>query len=59
MNEFQKGRTSIAVTHRLSNITNYDTIIFMDNGKLVEQGTHSELLKIKSNYYNLYLISEK
>ena len=59
INEFQKGRTSISITHRLSNIVNYDVIFFMENGKLVEQGTHDELLEKKGKYYELYKISEK
>ena len=57
--ELQKGRTSISITHRLSNIINYDIIFYMEGGKLVEQGTHSELLAKKGKYYSLYYISEK
>ena len=59
ISELQKGRTSVSVTHRLSNIINYDIIFYMENGKLVEQGTHSELLEKKGKYYSLYYISEK
>ena len=57
--ELQNGRTSVSVTHRLSNIINYDIILYMENGKLVEQGTHNELLRKKGKYYSLYYISEK
>ena len=57
--QFQKGRTSVYVTHRLSNIINYDIIFFMDKGTLVEQGNHNELIEKRGNYYNLYIISEK
>ena len=57
--QFQKGRTSVYVTHRLSNIINYDIIFFMDKGTLVEQGNHNELIEKIGNYYNLYIISEK
>ena len=56
---FQKGRTTISVTHRLNNIVNYDNIIFLDKGNLVEQGTHSQLIEKQGNYYNLYTISQK
>jgi len=50
-----KGRTSIVIAHRLATIKNADTIIVMDQGEIVEQGSHQELLKIESGYYrNLY-----
>ena len=59
ISEFQKGRTSISITHRLSNIINYDIIFFMEKGKLIEQGTHVQLINKRGKYYNLYNISEK
>ena len=59
IDELQKGRTSISVTHRLSDIVNYDTIFYMDGGRLVEQGTHNQLIEKRGKYYNLYKISEK
>ncbi len=50
-----KGRTSIVIAHRLATIKKADKIIVMDAGKIVEQGTHNELLKKKDGYYkNLY-----
>lgn len=50
-----KGRTSIVIAHRLATIQKADKIIVMDEGLIVEQGTHSELLKINDGYYkNLY-----
>ena len=50
-----KGRTSIVIAHRLATIQKADKIIVMDAGKIVEQGTHKELLKKKDGYYkNLY-----
>ncbi len=49
------GRTSIVIAHRLATVKKADKIIVMDAGKIVEQGTHSELLKIENGYYkNLY-----
>ena len=55
----QKGRTSIAVAHRLTTIQNSDVILVMENGKLVEKGTHEELLKLGKKYANLYKYSEQ
>ena len=50
-----KGRTSIVIAHRLATIQQADQIIVMDAGKIVEKGTHKELLKVKDGYYrNLY-----
>jgi len=50
-----KGRTSIVIAHRLATIKKADKIIVMDAGKIVEQGTHDELLKKENGYYkNLY-----
>ena len=55
----QKGRTSIAVAHRLSTIQNSDVIIVMENGKLVERGNHEELMNLGRKYANLYKYSEQ
>ena len=50
-----KGRTSIIIAHRLATVKKADKIIVMDSGKIVEQGTHKELLKKENGYYkNLY-----
>jgi len=50
-----KGRTSIVIAHRLATVKNADKIIVMDLGKIVETGTHSELLQREGGYYrNLY-----
>jgi len=52
--KMMKGRTSFVIAHRLSTIKEADLIIVMDQGHVVEQGTHESLLKRKGFYYNLY-----
>lgn len=54
LESLQKGRTSIVIAHRLSTIENADQILVIDNGQILEQGTHLELLNNKSVYYALY-----
>jgi subfamily B ATP-binding cassette protein MsbA len=50
-----RGRTSIIIAHRLATVKKADKIIVMDEGKIVETGTHNELLKKQDGYYrNLY-----
>lgn len=49
-----KDRTSFVVAHRLSTIVNADKILVMKNGRILEQGTHDELLKRQGYYYQLY-----
>ena len=57
--ELQKGRTSISIAHRLTTIINSDVIFVMQSGKIVEKGTHNELLSLQGKYYTLYKFSEK
>ena len=49
-----RGRTSFVIAHRLSTIQNADQVIVMDRGKIVEQGTHEELLRQRGDYFQLY-----
>lgn len=54
MQKLMKGRTSFVIAHRLSTIQNADLILVMDQGEIVEKGTHEELLQKKGKYYTLY-----
>jgi ATP-binding cassette subfamily B protein len=54
INEVLKGRTSFIVAHRLSTIRGCDRILVISDGKIKEQGSHKELLKLRGSYYNLY-----
>ena len=49
-----KGRTSFVIAHRLSTIRGADLILVVDEGKIIERGTHSELMKKRESYYKLY-----
>jgi ATP-binding cassette subfamily B protein len=56
-----KDKTTIIVSHRISSAKNADSIIILDEGKIVEQGTHSQLVELNGYYKELYLkqLSEK
>jgi len=54
MARLRQGRTSFVIAHRLSTIRNADSIVVMDQGKIVEQGAHAELLARHGFYYTLY-----
>ncbi len=52
--ELQKGRTSIVIAHRLSTIVNSDKIVVLDDGQIIEEGSHQELLALNGQYKKLY-----
>jgi ABC-type multidrug transport system fused ATPase/permease subunit len=53
-----KSRTSIIIAHRLSTVIHADLIVVMDKGRMVESGTHNELLEQKGMYYNLIQLQQ-
>lgn len=53
LNVFFKGKTVLIIAHRLSTVKNADKIVVLDKGKIVEQGTHTELTSLKGKYYQL------
>ena len=55
MHSVMEGRTSIVIAHRLSTVRDADIIIVMDHGKIVESGSHEELIKLGGKYHELYM----
>lgn len=53
LNEFFKDRTAIVIAHRLSTVKNADQIVVLDQGKIIEKGTHFELVELGGAYFNL------
>ena len=54
MESVTEGRTSLMIAHRLSTVRNADLILVVKSGRIVEQGTHTDLLSKKGYYYELY-----
>ncbi|MCQ2974439.1 MAG: ABC transporter ATP-binding protein/permease [Bacteroidales bacterium] len=58
MDKLMQGRTTFVIAHRLSTVRNADCINVLEHGKIIEQGTHQELIDKKGNYYNLIKSTE-
>ena len=54
MDKLMKGRTTFVIAHRLSTIKNSDTILVLEQGRIVERGNHEQPLEQKGRYYQLY-----
>ncbi len=50
----ERGKTAILIAHRLSSVQKADKIVVLENGKVVEEGSHHSLLKTKNQYYSLW-----
>ena len=54
MERIMKNRTTFVIAHRLSTVRNADCIMVLEQGEIIERGTHEELLDKKGRYYQLY-----
>ncbi len=54
MDALMTGRTTFVIAHRLSTVQNADAIMVLDHGRIIERGTHEDLIKLRGTYYQLY-----
>ena len=58
LSQIKKGRTTFIIAHRLSTVRKCDIIIALDQGRIIEVGTHDQLISSKGYYYKLYTMQE-
>ena len=58
LKKMRQGRTTIAIAHRLSTIQDADLILVLHQGRIVERGTHQELLSLGGLYHKMYLLQQ-
>ena len=54
MDQLMAGRTTFVIAHRLSTVKNSDCIMVLEQGRIIERGTHDQLISMKGKYYQLY-----
>ena len=54
MDRLMKGRTTFVIAHRLSTVRNADCIMVLEQGRIIERGTHDQLMEEQGRYYQLY-----
>jgi len=59
LTRLSKGRTTLVIAHRLSTIENADRIVVMDQGQIIEQGSHAQLIAQRGAYWNYIQLGER
>ncbi|NJM32646.1 MAG: hypothetical protein HC848_07045 [Limnobacter sp.] len=59
MERLRRGRTTLVIAHRLSTLVSADLIVVIDQGEIIERGTHAELLALKGKYHYLHSIQHQ